>query len=119
MANRNPEEIERCDKREAAIHEAGHLTAGLALGVHGSAWVYRSQTIDPENEKLWVGKRETHDPITAAVALREGAVAIHPPILSTRQIAGLRNSFIGHWRGNSIAPRRFPKLNRILFGIMR
>jgi hypothetical protein len=25
--------------------------------------------MDPENEKLWVGKRETHDPITAAVAL--------------------------------------------------
>jgi hypothetical protein len=74
MANGKPEEIERCDKREAAIHEAGHLTVGLALGVHGSAWVYRSQTIDQENEKLWVGKRETHDPITAAVTL-SGLVA--------------------------------------------
>src|SRR4029453_2154469 len=74
MANRTPEEIERCDKREAAIHEAGHLTVGLALGVHGDAWVYRRQTIDPENEKLWVGKRETHEPITAVVAL-SGLVA--------------------------------------------
>jgi hypothetical protein len=74
MANRTPEEIERCDKREAAIHEAGHITVGLALGIRGSAWVYTSQTIDPENEKLWVGKHATRDPITAAVAV-SGLVA--------------------------------------------
>jgi hypothetical protein len=74
MAKRTPEEIERCDKREAAIHEAGHLTVGLALGVHGSAWVYKSETTDPENEKLWVGKHESNGPTTGAVAV-SGLVA--------------------------------------------
>ena len=89
MANRNPEEIARCDKREAAIHEAGHLTVGLALSVHGSAWVYRSQTVDPENEKLWVGKHEAQGLITAAVAI-SGLVAecwVENPVTSADEIA--------------------------------
>src|SRR5688500_11841218 len=74
MSKMTAEEIERRDKREAAIHEAGHLTVGLALGIRGSAWVYKSQTVDPENEKLWIGKHESQGPITAAAAL-SGLVA--------------------------------------------
>ena len=88
MAKRAQGEIERCDKREAAIHEAGQLTVGLALGIRGSAWVYRSETIDPANEKLWVGKREAYGLVYSAVAI-SGLVAecwVENPATSSDEI---------------------------------
>ncbi|HZN36033.1 MAG TPA: hypothetical protein VFB80_19520 [Pirellulaceae bacterium] len=89
MAESKQEEIKRRDKREAAIHEAGHLTVGLALGVRGSAWVYRSETTDPDNEKLWIGKHEAHGLVTATVAV-SGLVAecwVEKPETSPDEIA--------------------------------
>ena len=49
-------EIRTRDKRNAAIHEAGHLTVALALKVRGRAWIFPSATHDMMAEKLWVGK---------------------------------------------------------------
>lgn len=65
--------MEKHDKHMAAVHEAGHLTVALALGLRGRAWLFRSNTQDVGQEKTWVG-RSGLSKVPAAVAVA-GCVA--------------------------------------------
>ena len=49
-------EVERRDKRRAAVHEAGHATVAAAKGFRAIAWLYRSKTLQPLEEKIWLGR---------------------------------------------------------------
>lgn len=52
-------DIRTHDKRQAAIHEAGHLTVALASGVSGRAWIFPTETEDLLEAKTWTGKFAT------------------------------------------------------------
>jgi hypothetical protein len=53
------EEIERHDQRNAAIHEAGHLTVAVALGIRGArSHLVRTNDPDLRNSSSWVGQTQ-------------------------------------------------------------
>lgn len=53
-------EVERRDKRRAAIHEAGHATVAVAKGFGAYAWLSKTDTSKTLEEKSWVGKCELY-----------------------------------------------------------
>jgi hypothetical protein len=55
MSKMTPEEIEQHDKRQSAVHEAGHAVVAFTYGVIVGAWLERTNTTDPIWKKTWVG----------------------------------------------------------------
>jgi hypothetical protein len=51
-------EVARHDKEKAAIHEAGHVTVAATKGLRAWAWLYRSNTARPLDDKLWRGRAQ-------------------------------------------------------------
>jgi hypothetical protein len=51
-------ELESRDKRKTAVHEAGHATVAAAMGLRVRAWLIRTNTVRPLDEKIWVGKAQ-------------------------------------------------------------
>lgn len=63
------EEIKMQDRRRAAIHESGHLTVAVALGIDARAWVYENKGCDVWESHTWLGRMEaTRHPPSVAVA---------------------------------------------------
>lgn len=64
------EEIKKEDKRRAAIHETGHLTVAVALGMDARAWLYENEGCDVWQTHTWGGKMEAkgRHPPSVAVA---------------------------------------------------
>lgn len=50
------QEMEARDRRVAAIHEYGHAIVFMSYGMQGSVSIWRNDTSDPLEEKLWSGQ---------------------------------------------------------------
>jgi hypothetical protein len=63
--------LERLDKRKSAFHEAGHVTVASAKGLRAWAWLYRSDTLRPFDEKIWRGRTQIvgDDPVYAVAGM--------------------------------------------------
>lgn len=68
------EEFELHEKHNAALHEAAHLTAVLAQGRRGRAWINRNEQEGVE-WKTWIGKCECIGGMTAVISIA-GFVAV-------------------------------------------
>jgi hypothetical protein len=73
MAERTPEEDDAYFRLQAAAHEAGHLTASIALGrACCSAWIRRNKEPDynPIKERPWIGASQSMgEPVPAAIGM--------------------------------------------------
>ncbi len=50
-----PDEIEKHDKRQSAVHEIGHAVVAFTKGIIMRAWLEPSGTKDPRFDKTWIG----------------------------------------------------------------
>lgn len=77
ISGMNWKDREHHDKRFSAIHEAGHLTVMVAGHMlYARAWLIKSNTRDPIQNKMWVGKSSCMGVISPAIAIA-GNLAEH------------------------------------------
>lgn len=66
--------LEAMDKRQAAIHESGHLTIGCSESCWCRAWIFPDSPDDPYVTKTWLGRYEQPPPMSSTTAVA-GVVA--------------------------------------------
>lgn len=97
-----PDEIEAHDKRQSAVHEAGHAVVAFANGVFVRAWLERTDTKDARFEKIWVGHVQyVHGSVAANMVIGIAGIVAESvedePEITAEEI-------VEYWRDDIIIP---------------